>query len=42
MSLDRGDTHLKVVSGHAGKADDFVMDCTYVEGPHGQPTTEQP
>ena len=42
MSLDRIDTHLKVVSGHAGKANDFVMDRIYVEGPLGQPTTEQP
>ena len=42
MSLYRIDTHLKVVSGHAGKADDFVVDRIYVEGPLGQPTTEQP
>ena len=42
MSLDRGDTHLKAVSGHAGKANDFVVDRIYVEGPLGQPTTEQP
>ena len=42
MSLYRIDTHLKAVSGHAGKADDFVMDRIYVEGPPGQPTTELP
>ena len=42
MSLYRIDTHLKVVSGHADKANDFVMDRIYVEGPPGQPTTEQP